>query len=425
MDVLLIGSGGREHAIAWKLTQSKQLGKLYIAPGNAGTARCGENVAIDDSDIGALVDFARSRKVGLAVVGPEDPLACGVVDAMEAAGIKAFGPSGAAAQLEADKAFAKQMMRASAVSTAESRVFDRFSDAKAYIASRDEAVVVKAAGLAKGKGVFVCDEPSDGILAAERIMVNRIFGAAGDRVIVEEKLLGEEASILAFVDGRNIYLMESSQDHKPIGDGDTGPNTGGMGAYSPAPVVTDEMMSRISREILVPVVDAMNRNGTPYRGVLYAGLMMTSGGPRVLEFNVRFGDPETQPILMRLKSDLLEVFLAVCDGRLDQVRLQWDRRPAVCVVLASGGYPDAYEKGKVITGIADAESLEDVVVFHAGTKQQDGDVVTSGGRVLGVTALGQDVAAAQARAYEAVDRIAFEGAYCRRDISDKAIQRSR
>ncbi len=425
MDVLLIGSGGREHAIAWKLRQSKQLGKLYIAPGNAGTARCGENVAINDNDVDALVDFARNRKVGLAVVGPEDPLAYGLVDAMEAAGIKAFGPSEAAAQLEADKAFAKQIMRASAVSTAESRVFDRFSDAKSYIASRDEPVVIKAAGLAKGKGVFVCDEPSDGILAAERIMVNRIFGAAGDRVIVEDKLLGEEASILAFVDGRNIYLMESSQDHKPIGDGDTGPNTGGMGAYSPAPVVTDEMMSRISREILVPVVDAMNRNGTPYRGVLYAGLMMTSGGPRVLEFNVRFGDPETQPILMRLKSDLLDVFLAVCNGQLDQIHLQWDPRPAVCVVMASGGYPDAYEKGKVITGITDAESLEDVVVFHAGTKQQDGDVVTHGGRVLGVTALGHDVAAAKARAYEAVDRISFEGAYCRRDISDKAIQRSR
>ncbi len=425
MDVLLIGSGGREHAIAWKLKQSKQLGKLYIAPGNAGTAQCGQNVAIADDDVDALVDFARTKKVGLVVVGPEDPLAAGIVDAMESAGIKTFGPSGAAAQLEADKAFAKQMMRASAVSTAESRVFDRFSDAKAYIASRDESVVIKAAGLAKGKGVIVCDEPSDGILAAERIMVDRVFGSAGDRVIVEDKLLGEEASILAFVDGRNIYLMESSQDHKPIGDGDTGPNTGGMGAYSPAPLVTDEMMTRISREILVPVVDAMNRNGTPYRGVLYAGLMMTSGGPRVLEFNVRFGDPETQPILMRLKSDLLEVFLAVCDGRLDQVSLRWDHRPAVCVVMASGGYPGEYEKGKVVTGIAEAESLGDVVVFHAGTKLQEGNVITSGGRVLGVTALGQDVAAAKTRAYEAVDRITFDGAYCRRDISDKAIRRSR
>jgi phosphoribosylamine--glycine ligase len=424
MDVLLVGSGGREHAIAWKLKQSKQLGKLYIAPGNAGTAACGENVPIKDTDVAALVDFAQTRQVGLVVVGPEDPLASGLVDAVEAVGIKAFGPSGPAAQLEADKAFAKQMMRASAVSTAEARIFDRFSDAKAYIASRDEPVVIKAAGLAKGKGVIVCDDPADGILAAERIMVEKVFGAAGDRLIVEDKLLGEEASILAFVDGRNIYLMESSQDHKPIGDGDTGPNTGGMGAYSPAPVVTDDMMNRITREILVPIVDAMNRNGTPYRGVLYAGLMMTSGGPRVLEFNVRFGDPETQPILMRLKSDLLEVFTAVCDGRLDEVSLKWDPRPAVCVVMASGGYPDAYEKGKVIGGIEDAESLEDVVVFHAGTKQQDGNVVTNGGRVLGVTALGADIADAKTRAYEAVDRITFDGAYCRRDISDKALQRS-
>lgn len=423
MDVLLIGGGGREHAIAWKLKQSKKLGKLYIAPGNPGTARYGENVDIQDTDVPALVDFAKTKKVGLVVVGPEDPLALGVVDAMEAAGIKAFGPSGPAAQLEADKAFAKQMMRASAVSTAEARVFDRFSDAKAYIASRDEAVVVKAAGLAKGKGVVVCDDPSDGIIAAEKIMVDKVYGAAGERIVVEDKLLGQEASILAFVDGHNIYMMESSQDHKPVGDGDTGPNTGGMGAYSPTPLVTDAMMQKISREVLVPIVDAMNRNGTLYKGVLYAGLMLTSGGPRVLEFNVRFGDPETQPILMRLKSDLLEVFLAVCEGRLDGVTLKWDPRPAVCVVMASGGYPGDYEKGKVISGIGEAESLGNVVVFQAGTRRQGGDIVTDGGRVLGVTALGDDLPAAKAQAYAAVDRIHFEGAYCRRDISDKAIKR--
>jgi phosphoribosylamine--glycine ligase len=425
MDVLLIGSGGREHALAWKLKQSKELGKLYIAPGNAGTAQCGQNVAIKDHDVPALVGFAREERVGLVVVGPEDPLAAGVVDALEAVGIKAFGPSGPAAQLEADKAFAKQLMRSCAVSTAEARIFDRFSDAKAYIASRDEPVVVKAAGLAKGKGVVVCDDPADAILAAEKIMVDRVFGSAGDRIVVEDKLLGEEASILAFVDGRNIYLMESTQDHKAIGDGDTGPNTGGMGAYSPAPVVTDEMMDRISREILVPVVDAMNRNGTPYKGVLYAGVMITSGGPRVLEFNVRFGDPETQPLLMRLQSDLIEVCLAVCEGRLDEVFLKWDPRPAVCVVMASGGYPGDYEKGKVIRGLDEAGALEDVMVFHAGTQLKDSEVVTSGGRVLGVTALGADIARAKARAYEAVDRIHFDGAYCRHDISDKAIRRRR
>ena len=423
MDVLLVGSGGREHAIAWKLAQSKKLGRLYIAPGNAGTERCGENVPIGAADVEKLVDFARQNSVGLVIVGPEDPLAAGLVDAMEEAGIRAFGPSAGAAQLEADKAFSKHVMRTSAVSTAEGRIFDRFSDAKAYIASRDEAVVVKAAGLAKGKGVIVCDEPADGILAAEKMMCDRIFGSAGDKIIVEDKLLGEEASILAFVDGHNIYVMESSQDHKLIGDGDTGPNTGGMGAYSPAPVVTEELMDRITREILVPVVDGMNRNGTPYRGVLYAGLMITGGGPRVLEFNVRFGDPETQPILMRLKSDLLEVCLAVCEGRLDEVTLEWDRRPAVCVVMASGGYPGDYEKGKKITGLDEAGQLQDVVVFHAGTASKDGDIVTNGGRVLGVTALGAHIAGAKARAYEAVDKIKFDGAYWRRDIADKAIKK--
>jgi phosphoribosylamine--glycine ligase len=369
-----------------------------------------------------LLEFARQNDVGLVVVGPEDPLAAGLVDAFEAAGIKAFGPSAAAAQLEADKAFAKQLMRSSSISTAEGRTFDRFSDAKAYIASRDEPVVIKAAGLAQGKGVFVCDDPADGILAAERIMRDRIFGPAGDRIIVEDKLLGQEASILAFVDGRNIYVMESSQDHKRIGDDDTGPNTGGMGAYSPAPVVTEDLMNQIVRESLVPLVDGMNRNDTPYKGILYAGLMLTAGGPRVLEFNVRFGDPETQPILMRFKSDLLEVLLAVCDGTLDQVTLRWDPRPAVCVVMASGGYPGDYQKGKKITGLKEAQQLEDVTVFHAGTKEQDGDIVTNGGRVLGVTALGKTIADAKARAYQAVDKIKFEGAYCRRDIADKAIK---
>jgi phosphoribosylamine--glycine ligase len=423
MNVLLIGNGGREHAIAWKLAQSEDIDNLYIAPGNPGTAQCGQNVPIKPEDAGKLLDFARQNRVGLVVVGPEDPLAAGVVDAFESAGIKAFGPTREAARLEADKAFAKQLMHSGSIAAAEGRIFDRFSDAKAYIASRDEPVVVKAAGLAKGKGVFVCDDPADGILAAEKIMCDKIFGPAGDKIIVEEKLLGEEASILAFVDGRNIYVMESSQDHKPIGDGDRGPNTGGMGAYSPAPVVTDELMNQITREILVPVVDSMNRNGTPYKGVLYAGLMITPGGPRVLEFNVRFGDPETQPILMRLKSDLLQVCVAVCDGTLEDITLKWDPRPAVCVVMASGGYPGDYQKGKKITGLAEAGQLKDVIVFHAGTKSQNGDIVTDGGRVLGVTALGQTIADAKARAYEAVDKIKFEGAYCRRDIADKAIRK--
>lgn len=422
MNVLLVGSGGREHSIAWKLAQSKNLDKLYIAPGNYGTGQCGENVNISTEDSDKLLDFALEKKVGLLVVGPEDPLTKGIVDKFEAVGIKAFGPNEGAAQLEADKAFAKHLMRSASISTAEAKIFDNFQDARTFIASRDEPVVVKAAGLAKGKGVFVCDDPADAILAAEKIMIDRIFGDAGERIVVEDKLLGEEVSILAFVDGYNIYLMESSQDHKPIGDGDKGPNTGGMGAYSPAPVVTEKMTEQISREILVPIVDAMNRNGTPYKGVLYAGLMITAGGPRVLEFNVRFGDPETQPILVRLKSDLLEVLVAVCDGSLDVVNLKWDPRPAVCVVMASGGYPGNYEKGKKIEGLKQAEELKDVVVFHAGTAEKEGDIVTNGGRVLGVTALGQTTEEAKARAYEGIEKIHFEGAYWRSDIADKAIK---
>jgi len=421
MNVLLIGNGGREHAIAWKLAQSKELKKLFIAPGNPGTAKCGTNIDIKADDYDKLLAFAKDNKVGLAVIGPEDPLAAGLVDRFEKAGIKAFGPSGAAAQLEADKAFSKQIMKANAIPTAESRTFDNFQDAKAYIASRDEAVVIKATGLAKGKGVFVCDEPSEGIIAAEKIMEGKLFGKAGEKILVEDKLLGQEASILALVDGRNIYVLESSQDHKAIGDGDTGPNTGGMGAYSPAPVVTDKLMDQITREILVPTVDGMNRNGTPYKGVLYAGIMITQGGPRTLEFNVRFGDPETQPILTRLKSDLLEAMLATCDGTLDKITLEWDSRASVCVVMASGGYPDDYEKGKVITGIEEAEKIKDVHVFHAGTAEKDGQIVTAGGRVLGVTALGDTIAEAKAKAYQAIEKIKFEKAYYRKDIADKAI----
>ena len=422
MKVLLVGSGGREHSLAWKLSKSGQLKHLYIAPGNPGTALFGSNVKIKDTDIVGLVKFAQEKKIDLVVVGPEDPLAGGLVDALSAVGIRAFGPTAAAAAIEADKAFAKKIMHASSIPAAEGRTFDNFDDARVYIASRDGAVVVKATGLAKGKGVFVCDDPSDGILAAEKIMVDRIFGDAGNHVLVEEKLLGQEASILAFVDGHSIYVMESAQDHKPIGDGDTGPNTGGMGAYSPAPIVTEKLISQIEREILVPLVDGMNRNGTPYKGVLYAGVMLTAGGPKVLEFNARFGDPETQPILMRMKGDLLEIMTAVCDETLDKIDLSWDPRPAVCVVMASGGYPGNYEKGKTITGIADAEKNPDVKVFQAGTKIQDDKLVTNGGRVLGVTALGANISEAQSKAYKAVEMINFEGAYYRKDIAEKALK---
>ncbi len=422
MKILLVGGGGREHAIAWKLSQSKKLKQLYIAPGNPGTAEVGTNVAIADHDLDSLTAFAKEKRIDLVIVGPEEPLAAGLVDRLQAEGIRAFGPTQEAARLEADKAFAKQIMRANSIPTAEARIFTNFEDAKLYIASRDEPVVVKAAGLARGKGVFVCDDPAEGILAAEKLMVDKIFGPAGSTIVVEDKLLGEEVSILAFVDGRTIYVMESAQDHKPIGDGDTGPNTGGMGAYSPAPIVSEQMMDQIVREILVPVVDGMNRNETPYKGVLYAGLMITPGGPRVLEFNVRFGDPEAQPILMRMKSDLLDVFEAVCREQLAEVTLEWETRPAVCVVMASRGYPGPYEKGKVITGLDKVAQMKDVKVFHAGTAEQDGQIVTAGGRVLGVTALGANIAEAKKRAYEAVEMIHFDGAYYRRDIADKALR---
>jgi len=424
MRILVIGGGGREHAIAWKIAQSRHVNRLYCAPGNAGTAELAENVELESSDLDGLLKFARAQRIDLTVVGPEDPLAAGIVDRFEQAGLRIFGPSAAAAQIEADKWHAKRLMRQAAIPTAEARAFDNYPDARAYVASREGPLVVKAAGLAAGKGVTVCDEPAQAILALERIMQDRIFGDAGNTVIVEERLTGQEASILAFVDDRTIYVMESSQDHKPVGDGDTGPNTGGMGAYSPAPVVTEPICSRIEQEILVPIVDAMRRSGTPYRGVLYAGLMLTAAGPKVLEFNCRFGDPEAQPILMRLRSDLVEVMLAVLDKRLEEVSLEWDPRPAVCVVMASGGYPGPYEKGKPIEGLDEVSAMPDVVVFHAGTKRQDGAVVTNGGRVLGVTALGSTIAEAQRRAYEAVGKIHFEGAHYRRDIADKATKPS-
>jgi len=421
MNILVVGSGGREHALAWKIKQSRECSKLFCAPGNAGTARAALNVPIEAENIEDLLRFARDHEVDLTVVGPEVPLCDGIVDAFEGAGLRIFGPCKAAARLEGDKAYAKQLMRQHAIPTAEARIFDNYKSAYDYVATRDEPVVIKASGLAAGKGVVVCDDPAAGLLALERIMKDRQFGAAGDTVVVEERLQGQEASILAFVDGRNIYVMESSQDHKAVGDGDTGPNTGGMGAYSPAPVVTDAVLSQVEREVLVPLLDALNREGITYRGVLYAGIMLTAAGPRVLEFNCRFGDPETQPILARLSSDLVEVMQAVIDRRLDEVTLKWDPRPAVCVVMASRGYPGSYEKGKVISGLEDTATMNDVIVFHAGTKVQGDHAVTSGGRVLGVTALGKTIADAQKRAYEAVDKIRFDGAYFRRDIAGKAI----
>jgi len=420
MKVLVVGSGGREHALVWKIKKSSAVKCIFCAPGNAGTAELADNVDIAAEDIAGLCRFAKQEKIDLAVIGPEDALCAGIVDAMEAEGIRAFGPSKAAAELEGNKAFAKQLMRQYAVPTAEARIFTSYHDARHYIATRDTGLVVKAAGLAKGKGAIVCDEPADALLAVERIMQRREFGDAGNTVVVEERLVGPEASILAFVDGCNIYVMESAQDHKPVGDGDTGPNTGGMGAYSPTPVVTDEVLSQVERQVFVPVIDGLRREGITYRGVLYAGLMLTHNGPKILEFNCRFGDPETQPILFRLESDLIEAVDAVLAGRLDEITLRWNPWPAVCVVMASAGYPGPYRSGVEITGLDRANS-EDVTVFHAGTRRVGDRVFTAGGRVLGVTAAAPTLAEARRRAYEVVDRIHFDGAFCRRDIGAKAL----
>ena len=423
MKILVVGGGGREHTLAWKLAQSPHCTKLYAAPGNPGSATVGECVDIAADDLAGLLKFAKAEAVGLTVVGPEQPLVDGIVDVFRAEGLRIFGPGKAAAQAEGSKAWCKAVMMHSAVPTGEYRAFESAADAVRYINNHEEPLVVKASGLAAGKGVFVCRNQDEARRAVATIMDENAFGDAGSTVIVEERLSGEEASILALVDEATIYSLESSQDHKPAFDNDEGPNTGGMGAYSPAPVVTKGIQKQIDREVLVPMVHGMKAAGAPYNGLLYAGIMVTAGGPKVLEFNCRFGDPETQPLLVRLKSDLVEVFEATIDNRLETITLEWDPRPAVCVVMASGGYPGEYEKGKEITGLEAASRLEDVVVFHAGTRAEDGKIYTSGGRVLGVTALGADVTEARDRAYEAVRAIHFHRAHWRTDIGAKAIRR--
>ncbi len=421
MKLMLIGGGGREHALAWKMAQSPLCERLWAAPGNPGMTACAECVDISADDTEGLIRFAGEQGVDMVVIGPEDPLAAGLGDAVREAGMLCFGPTAAGARIEADKAYAKEIMRAAAVPTAETRIFTDLETAKAYVLSREHGVAVKAAGLARGKGVVICPEPYQAVRPLERMMSEGVFGEAGKKVLLEELLTGQEATVLALTDGKSIYPMEPLQDHKPIGDGDTGPNTGGMGAYSPVPVVDRQTMDRVEREVLVPVVDAMRRDFGRYEGVLYCGLMFTAAGPKVLEFNCRFGDPECQPLMMRLKSDLVEAMAAVAEHRLGDVTLEWDRRASVCVVLASGGYPDEYRKGLEITGVDEADAMDDVQVFHAGTAERGGKLVTAGGRVLGVTALGDDIAAARERAYAAVEKIHFEGCVYRTDIGAKAL----
>jgi len=422
MKVLLIGSGGREHAMAWKLAESPRVTELFVAPGNAGTSQIAENVAIDPLKFKEVEKFIKKAGIEFVVIGPEDPLAAGLADFVKTLGVPVFGPTKEAAQVEADKWFAKELMRHQAIPTAEARAFTDADAADEYIRVHDTGCVVKAVGLAKGKGVIVCFRPQDALEAVDQIMRKKAFGDAGSRVVIEEKLSGPEVSILALVDRSSIYVLESAQDHKTVEDGDVGPMTGGMGAYSPTPLITSAMMAQIERQILIPAVDGLKRDGIEYSGVLYAGLMITPNGPKVLEFNCRFGDPETQPLMMRLKSDLAEVLLATAEGRLNKIDLKWDPRPAICIVAASGGYPGSFKSGLPITGIEKADAMTDVKVFHAGTALKDGKVVTNGGRVLGVTAIGKTLADAQKKAYSAMAQIHFEGMHFRKDIGMQAIK---
>jgi phosphoribosylamine--glycine ligase len=427
MKVLVVGGGGREHALAWKIGLSPRVDQVFVAPGNAGTAIDATNVDIAATDKPAIIEFAKANEIDLVVVGPEAPLVAGLVDDLEAAGILTFGPSAEAAELEGSKVFCKNLLHTANIPTAGYQAFRRGDDATRYIKDRypepgePVPVVVKADGLAAGKGVIVCDTRDEALQAIERICGDREFGDAGNELIIEEKLIGQEASVLAITDGETIITLPAAQDHKPAYDGDKGPNTGGMGAYCPTPIVDEDMMRKVEEEVLVPIVHAMKRARKPFKGVLYAGLMLTAAGPKVLEFNVRFGDPECQPLLMRLKTDIVDILEAAAKGKLSEIEpLEWDDRPSLCVVMASEGYPGSYEKGRAITGLEAAGEIEDVKVFHAGTTMSDGQVVNDGGRVLGVTALGDTISLAKLQAYKAVKEIRWPGAWCRKDISDKA-----
>jgi len=423
MRVLVIGNGGREHALVWKIKASPSVERVFAAPGNAGTEADAENVDLSPLDFPRLIKFVKQNAIDLTVVGPEAPLVAGIVDAFSAEKLRIFGPSRAAAELEGSKVFCKNLLRQASVPTAEYQVFRDAARAATFVRDREDVpVVVKADGLAAGKGVFVCKGRNEAIEAVQRIGRDRAFGDAGNQIVIEERLDGFEVSVLALTDGRTIVTLPPAQDHKAAFDGDTGPNTGGMGAYCPTPLVSEADLRKVEEQVLVPTVHAMKRARRPFRGVLYAGLMMTNQGPKVLEFNVRFGDPECEPLLMRLKSDLVELMEAIVEGRLDQIAPPvWDPRPAVCVVMASAGYPGNYERGFPIRGLDEAAKVPDVNVFHAGTTRANGKIVTNGGRVLAVTAVGTTISAAKLSAYTAVKQIRWEGAWCRKDISDQAL----
>jgi len=423
MKVLVVGGGGREHTLVWKIAQSPRVKKVFCAPGNAGISELATCVSIDAEDIDALVAFARENRIDLTVVGPEAPLSQGIVDLFQREGLKVFGATQKAAEIESSKSFAKRLMNKYNIPTARGRSFTDYKQAERYLAGVGAPVVVKADGLAAGKGVIVCDTLKKAQRALKDIMITRAFGDAGITAVIEECLVGEEASFLAFTDGKTVLPLPSSQDHKAIFDDDKGPNTGGMGAYSPAPVVDAYMHKKIMDEVMIPTVRAMAAEGRPYKGVLYAGLMISGGRAKVLEFNGRFGDPEAQPLLIRLKSDIVPIMEAIIEERLDECRLEIDPRASVCVVMASGGYPGPYKKGHPISGLSAVRRMRDAVVFHAGTAQQGKSIVTAGGRVLGVTALGDSVEKAIEKAYAAVAKIAWKGACFRKDIGLKALKR--
>lgn len=420
INVLLIGGGGREHAIGWKLSQSPRLGELFVAnPENPGLAGLGRavDVPVNAQEAYRTAQFCRKHNISLVVIGPEEPLALGFADKLRAENIMVFGPGAEGARLEADKAWSKQLMRGASIPTAEGRTFTDAEAAIAYIRSREQTPVVKAAGLAKGKGVFVPRTQDEAVQAIEQIMIKKVFGDAGRQVVIEEKLSGPEVSILALVDGGNIYVLESCQDHKRLGDNDTGPNTGGMGAFSPSSNVDDTLLDRVQSQVLVPTLDALRRDNIDYRGVLYAGIMLTHGGPKVLEFNVRFGDPECQALMVRLRSDLLELVLATCEGKLGDTDIEWEPGASCCIVMAAHGYPEKPRSGDVITGLEEASQVEGVRIFHAGTKRNaEGKIITAGGRVLNICATGADLQEARQRAYKACDMIEFMGKVYRRDI---------
>lgn len=424
MNILLIGSGGREHALAWAISASPLCDRLFIAPGNPGTTECGENVVLDIADHEAIANFCKLQRIGLVVVGPEGPLVDGIVDDLEAAGIKTFGPSKAAAQLEGSKAFTKELCAEFGIPTAAFARFDDPDAARAYVAQHGAPLVIKADGLAAGKGVVMAEtvaQANDAIA----MMFSGGLGTAGEEIVIEEWMIGEEASFFALCDGLHALPLASAQDHKRVGDGDTGPNTGGMGAYSPAPVITKAMEARVMAEIVQPTLAGMARRGSPFKGVLFAGLMITADGPKLIEYNVRFGDPECEVLMPRLKSDLVPALLAARDGVLNAVDLRWSDDVALTVVMAAKGYPGTPEKGSVIKGIDKAAAEKDVLVFHAGTQAKDGEIVANGGRVLNVVALGKSVSEAQAKAYAAVDLIDWPGGFCRRDIGWQAVKRER